>query len=142
MFSQSEEQTLDIATTFARSLHGGEVIFLEGDLGTGKTTFVRGIARALGFNDLVRSPTFTIVNRYPVDYQEIKMILHLDLYRITNPREMDVLALEEEIGLPTVVTCVEWPAFFLEQGVKPRYHILFECHRDKYHIEINKNTTA
>ena len=62
--SNSPEQTEKIAYDFAKTLSGGEVITLDGDLGAGKTAFVRGLASGLGIRDIVSSPTFTIVNEY------------------------------------------------------------------------------
>ncbi|TAL50254.1 tRNA (adenosine(37)-N6)-threonylcarbamoyltransferase complex ATPase subunit type 1 TsaE [Patescibacteria group bacterium] len=107
--SHNEEETKKIAADFVRDLQGGEVVFLSGELGSGKTTFVRGIAEALGFHEPVRSPSFTIVNRYPVENVNIKQILHVDFYRIDDASEIPPLALEEEIGQPDTVTCIEWP---------------------------------
>ena len=104
----SEQETKQLAAEFASTLRGGEVVFLHGDLGSGKTTFVRGVAQALGFSQPVRSPTFTIVNRYPVDREGIKQILHVDLYRIEDSDELVPLALEEEMGRPNTVTFIEW----------------------------------
>ena len=62
--SYSPEETEKIAYDFAGELRGGEIITLDGDLGAGKTAFVRGLARGMGINDIISSPTFTIVNEY------------------------------------------------------------------------------
>lgn len=107
--SHNEEETKKIAATFAQDLHGGDVIFLSGELGSGKTTFVRGVAEAYGFREPVRSPSFTIVNRYPVEHATVKQILHVDFYRIDDPSEIPPLALEEELGRPDTVAFIEWP---------------------------------
>ncbi|HLD20951.1 MAG TPA: tRNA (adenosine(37)-N6)-threonylcarbamoyltransferase complex ATPase subunit type 1 TsaE [Patescibacteria group bacterium] len=107
--SHSEEETKKIAAEFARDLHEGDVIFLSGELGSGKTTFVRGVAEAYGFHEPVRSPSFTIVNRYPVEHATVKQILHVDFYRIDDPSEIPPLALEEELGRPDTVAFIEWP---------------------------------
>lgn len=107
--TQTEEETRTLGEEFAHMLKGGEVVFLQGDLGAGKTTFTRGVARALGFGQPVRSPSFTIVNRYPVEAEAIRQILHVDLYRMEDPSEIPPLALEEEMGLPDTVTFIEWP---------------------------------
>ena len=107
--TNSEQETKNLAAEFAQTLHGGEIIFLEGDLGSGKTTFVRGVAEALGFVEPVRSPTFTIVNRYPIVKSAIRQILHVDLYRLKDPSELTALALEEELSRPDTVVFIEWP---------------------------------
>ena len=106
--THSESETKKLAAEFARRLHGGEIIFLEGDLGSGKTTFVRGVAEAFGYTDLVRSPTFTIVNRYFIDHLILKKILHVDLYRLKDTSELTALALEEELKRPDTVAFIEW----------------------------------
>lgn len=103
--SRSEAETEGIAAEFARGLAGGEVIFLEGDLGAGKTAFVRGLARGLGAaEDTVASPTFVIHTTYPC--ASGRLLHHADLYRLASeigaedvglfelPGERDVLAIE------------------------------------------------
>ncbi len=103
--TRSEAETEAVAAEFARELKGGEVIFLEGDLGAGKTAFVRGLARGLGvLDDVVASPTFVIQTTYPC--ASGRMLHHADLYRLASelgaedvglfdlPGEGDVLAIE------------------------------------------------
>ncbi len=103
--THSEAETEAIAAQFARELKGGEVIFLEGDLGAGKTAFVRGLARGLGApEESVASPTFVIHTTYPC--ASGRMLHHADLYRLASelgaedvglfdlPGERDVLAIE------------------------------------------------
>ncbi len=103
--SNSEAETEAIAAEFARGLKGGEVIFLEGDLGAGKTAFVRGLARGLGApEDVVASPTFVIQTTYPC--ASGRLLHHADLYRLASelgaedvglfdlPGERDILAIE------------------------------------------------
>lgn len=105
----SEDETKALANTFAGSLKNGDVVLLEGELGAGKSTFVRGVAQALGYDGPVRSPTFTLMNRYQTSHDSIKEILHLDLYRIEDVQELRTLALEEELGREGTVSFVEWP---------------------------------
>lgn len=103
--SNSEAETEAIARDCAGDLRGGEVIFLEGDLGAGKTAFVRGLARGLGApDDSVASPTFVIQTTYPC--ASGRLLHHADLYRLASelgaedvglfelPGENDVLAIE------------------------------------------------
>jgi tRNA threonylcarbamoyl adenosine modification protein YjeE len=91
-----------------RALRPGDLVFLEGPLGAGKTTFVRAVAETLEVGDPVRSPSFTIANIYSGRY----LIQHLDLYRLEELADEDALALEEYVR-PDAVTLVEWP----ESGV-------------------------
>lgn len=109
MISTSPEQTKQIAAEFARTLKGGEVVLLEGDLGAGKTTFVQGLVGVFSHDREVRSPTFTIVNIYPVSHDRIKAIVHADLYRIKDASELPALGLEEWLGRKDTVVLVEWP---------------------------------
>jgi len=93
-----------LATSFADSLRPGDVVALRGELGSGKTTFVAAVVRALGGTADVASPTFTFWHRYggtpPVE--------HLDLYRIERPEEAVELGLEDALGAPGIAF-VEWP---------------------------------
>jgi tRNA threonylcarbamoyladenosine biosynthesis protein TsaE len=106
--THNQEETKAVAKTIALSLKSGDVVHLHGDLGAGKTTFVRGVAEYFGFKEPVRSPSFTIVNRYPVEHNTIKTILHVDLYRIEDTSELVPLALEDELGQPGVIGFIEW----------------------------------
>lgn len=78
--SHSEQETFLIAKNFAKTLNAGDVIALSGDLGAGKTAFVKGVASTLGCSDIVSSPTFTLVN----EYAGVELMLyHFDVYRLT-----------------------------------------------------------
>ena len=93
--SYSCEETEKIAYALAEKLHGGEIITLDGDLGAGKTAFVRGLAAGLGISDRVVSPTFTIVNEYS---GEGLPLFHFDVYRIGSPDEMYDIGWEDYLG--------------------------------------------
>ena len=123
--SVSELQTKDIAAEFARKLQGGEFIELIGDLGAGKTVFVRGMVEALGSKARVKSPTFTIMNEYPVQGEHVSKIAHLDLYRFKNESELSALELEDYINDKTVI-CVEWPDIFGKSKFVPTHRAVIE----------------
>ncbi|MFH1252724.1 MAG: tRNA (adenosine(37)-N6)-threonylcarbamoyltransferase complex ATPase subunit type 1 TsaE [Candidatus Uhrbacteria bacterium] len=118
MISKSPEETKKIATDFAVTLHGGEVIALEGEIGAGKTTFTQGLAAALGAEGLARSPTFTVLNVYPTGREPIKKIVHLDAYRLRTPEDLFNLGLEEWAGQPEAVVLIEWPNMVAEAEIK------------------------
>ena len=107
----NETATQEVAAEFAEQLTGGEVVELVGDLGAGKTTFVRGVARALGTTARVKSPSFTAMNEYPVNKNGVKRLLHLDLYRFNDASQLEALALEDE-QRPDTVLFIEWPNVF------------------------------
>ncbi len=117
MISHSANDTQTIAADLAHRLHGGEVIALIGDLGAGKTTFVQGLALALGVTTRVKSPTFSIVNEYQVPDSpspgldqviHIKRLVHADFYRLKNDAELSALSLSDEQRADTVLL-IEWP---------------------------------
>lgn len=99
------QATERLAARVARDLRPGDVVLVSGDLGGGKTTFVRGACRALGVRGRVTSPTFTIARRYEDGDVPIS---HLDLFRLAGESAADPALLEEEVG-PDRVTFVEWP---------------------------------
>jgi tRNA threonylcarbamoyladenosine biosynthesis protein TsaE len=105
-----------------RALKGGEVIELASDLGGGKTTFVRGLARGAGSKDKVASPTFTISKVYQTDTFEID---HFDFYRLSDPGIVaDELA--EVVGDPQMVVVVEWADVVLDVLPGKRLQLRFE----------------
>jgi tRNA threonylcarbamoyladenosine biosynthesis protein TsaE len=118
MLSHSTGETKKIAAEFAATLKGGEVVALEGEIGAGKTTFVQGLAAALGAENLARSPTFTVMNVYPTNNEKIKRIVHVDAYRLRTPNDLFNLGLEEWIGRPDSVVLVEWPHMVVEAEIK------------------------
>lgn len=104
--SHNVEETYKIAEQVASGLKGGEVILLNGDLGAGKTTFTKGLAKALGVQDTVTSPTFTYVKEYDGRLK----LYHFDMYRVGDADEVYELGLEEYFYKGGVVV-VEWNKF-------------------------------
>lgn len=104
--SRSPEETMVYGKRFASGLRPGDVVGLEGDLGSGKTTLIKGIAAGLGFKDkdAVKSPTFVILHRYPSKIP----LYHFDLYRLTGEKELETVGLEEFCRDENAITCVEW----------------------------------
>lgn len=101
----SAAETEALAADLAATLSPGDVVLVAGDLGAGKTTFVRGAARTLGVTDPVTSPTFTLAQRYAGAVP----VAHLDLYRLEGLDEEDRASVEAELA-PDTVAFVEWPA--------------------------------
>ena len=108
--SKSENETIAAGRKFAQGLKPGSVIGLKGNLGTGKTQFVKGICEYYNVNDVVNSPTFILVNEYKgfnEDEVEIK-IYHFDLYRLKSAAELEVIGFNEYIS-PGSIVLIEWP---------------------------------
>jgi len=102
--TSTEQETTEAGLGLGRQLRPGDVVLLYGDLGAGKTAFVRGLARGMGANpDEVSSPTFTIVQEYA---GETATLYHVDLYRL-EPAEIDDLGLEDLVSGDGVVA-IEW----------------------------------
>jgi tRNA threonylcarbamoyladenosine biosynthesis protein TsaE len=94
---------MELGARIGKALAPGSVVSLQGPLGAGKTTFVRGMARALGIEEPVTSPSFTLVS----EYDGSMPLCHVDLYRIDNIEEFELLGVDE-MTAGTGVTVVEW----------------------------------
>ena len=107
MISRCEKDTFALAADVAKTLRAGDVILLHGELGAGKTTFTKGLAKALGIEETVTSPTFNYVK----EYQGGRLpLFHFDMYRVSDADEVYELGLEEYFYRYGVVV-VEWNKF-------------------------------
>ncbi len=102
-------ETESLGAELAGTLRGGDVVLVRGELGSGKTTLVRGAARALGVSDPVTSPTFSLAHRYQAAELTVS---HLDLYRLAGLEHEEPDLLADYLG-PERIAFVEWP----EEGV-------------------------
>ncbi len=100
---KSAADTIELGARIGHRLQPGQVIALQGPLGSGKTTLVKGIARALGINEAVTSPSFTLIS----EYQGSVPLYHMDLYRIDDPEEFELLG-AEELMYGRGITVIEW----------------------------------
>ena len=112
--TSSPAATEAVAAELAQRLAPGDIVLVSGDLGAGKTTFVRGACRALGVKGPVTSPTFTIAQRYDATIP----ISHLDLYRLGNVADEDPALLADELAADRVAF-VEWPEVGAPVGLDP-----------------------
>jgi len=109
MITNNERETIEFAYRFSKTLKGGEIICLNGNLGAGKTTFMKGVAKFFNINkDEIISPTFTIANIYNCNKNNIKKIIHIDAYRIKNEDEMLDFGILEFFGEDDTVIFIEW----------------------------------
>ena len=101
--TNSEQETEELGRRFAQKLPGGSVVAMFGGLGAGKTAFVRGMARGMGLDCRVSSPTFTIVNEYLGDRE----LIHFDMYRLGSAEELFEIGWEDYLSRGAVCA-VEW----------------------------------
>ncbi len=105
-FLPDEAATLSFAgSLMAAFLTGGGLVFLRGNLGAGKTTFVRGCLRSAGFQGAVKSPTFTLVEEYTLAGLAL---FHFDLYRLNDPEELEWIGIRDYFR-PGTLSFIEWP---------------------------------
>lgn len=143
--SQSSEQTRKIGEEFSRKISHGGVVCLYGNLGSGKTTFVQGVARGLSIKQRIVSPTFMIIREYKIlknNYcsshaqrsenfsaaasKNIIDVYHLDLYRINSLDDVKNLGMEEILADNTNIVFIEWPEKIKKILPKKRIEIYFE----------------
>jgi len=110
--TRTSEETYALAQKLAIHLTGGEMICLSGDLGSGKTTLVKGLARALGISDAkVTSPTFVVMKVYdtpPAKSKKIKHLVHIDAYRLTGAADLSAIGIDDYIGRKDTIIMIEW----------------------------------
>jgi len=110
--SKSVAETERVAADFAAKLKGGGeavIVGLQGELGSGKTTFVKGVAKALGIGQTVTSPTFVIEKIYKLEGQPFSHLIHIDAYRLEGGKEFSALGFHETAADPGNLILVEWP---------------------------------
>ena len=101
----SPQATEQLGARLAERTRAGSVLYLRGDLGTGKTTLVRGFLRGLGYSGTVKSPSYTLLEPYELTD---RLVLHCDLYRLTDAGELEFLGLRDFLDAQTTLL-VEWP---------------------------------
>ncbi len=124
--TSAPEETEKLAKDIADIVYEGLVICLDGDLGAGKTLFIRSLAKALGVSGEVTSPTFNLMNIYDTDRKNFK-IYHFDLYRLETSEELEEIGFYEYAEEPEGMVVIEWSDKFPE-----------DIPDDILHIEINR----
>src|SRR5512140_2451507 len=119
--THSEEETISSGARFARRLSAGQIVALIGELGSGKTRFIKGVCLGLGVKEHVASPTFTIVNEYLGDTLPV---YHFDFYRMKSPRELREIGFDEYLD-GSGVCLIEWADRVIEMLPPRRYEVRF-----------------
>lgn len=136
IYSSSREQTLQMARAFSRALKGGEIIFLRGPIGAGKTVFVKGIADALGLKTSPTSASFSLMKEYK--NKSVRMF-HIDLFRL-EAGEIFNLGLEEMLEDEHAIILAEWPDPAAQFFPQDRLEINFVlCGADRRTLELTAN---
>ena len=125
--SNTSSKTIDIGKKFSRVLSFGDVVAFYGELGAGKTTFIKGVLQGLGLKgNTVRSPSYTIFRRYKT---KKFFVYHFDLYRVNTFQEVVNIGYDEYFYSPGGVTLIEWA----------KENLLFDCFKIKINF-VNLNT--
>lgn len=142
--SHSLEETANIAGNWLLSLEPSDeaechneavVVGLSGHLGSGKTTFTQFVAKALGVDETVTSPTFVIMKAYETDNDHFHRLVHIDAYRLERPEELEALNFEKLIAEPHSLILIEWPENVELKKVVPELkEVKFEIREGKHHI--------
>ena len=118
--TESVEKTLALGFQLGEILQGGEILALSGELGAGKTVFVKGLARGLGIGEVITSPTFVLVK----SYQGRLILHHIDFYRLKNPGDLESIGFDDFLRDDGILA-IEWAEKFLPDLPRPFLHITF-----------------
>ena len=124
---KTPEECMDIGEKISSKLKPGDILSLEGELGAGKTTFVKGILKGLNYKYEVTSPTFTLINEYETDVK----VIHIDFYRENDTKRWEVIGLNEYLYSDNIII-LEWGNLVKDLLPDDMISIFFE------HLELNK----
>lgn len=126
--TKTADETIQAAREFALFVPENQVLALHGDLGVGKTTFIRGLAWAWKIPESITSPTFNIYTLY----QGTRQLIHLDAYRLSSGTDLDALMIEDFLLSPWCLA-VEWPERIIEELPESAWHLYLSIDPDKNH---------
>jgi len=114
IITNSEKQTFNFAKKYAKQLKGNEIVGLTGELGAGKTIFIKGLAAGLGIKKTITSPTFVLMKVYPIksnvkcQMSNVKCLVHIDAYRIKSAQDIIAIGVEDYFKRQDTIAAIEW----------------------------------
>lgn len=133
IITKDSEETIELGKKLALKFRSGDVVALYGDLGSGKTTFVQGIAKGFGITRRIISPTFIIMRSYKLRTNNeliTKYLYHIDLYRIEREKEIEGIGIREIMQDKNSIVVIEWAEKIKNILPGERWEILFETISD------------
>ena len=121
LVTKSYQETMELGEKLAKIVPNGTTLLLLGDLGAGKTTLVRGVARGLNITEVIQSPTFNIMKIY---LKGNRPLIHIDAYRLADINTD--IGLDEYLGYETGITVIEWPMFIENLLPKDAFKVTLE----------------
>jgi len=109
MLLKNEKETIKYGEKKSKNLQAGDILCLHGNLGTGKTTLTKGIAKGLKIKENITSPTFALMNIYNIKNGKIKNFVHIDTYRLESEEDLIEIGVEDHLGAGDTVCVIEWP---------------------------------
>ena len=130
LISNCPEETIQFAKDLSKTIPFGSTIFMVGDLGSGKTTFTKGLGAGLGFSNKVQSPTYPILNEYS---HRNNFIYHFDLYRLKSISEFLEIGGIEYLSNTNGICIIEWPELINNFDIEKKF---------KIHFKVNKSDSS
>ncbi len=105
----TSEDMENVGRKIAKTVKGGDVILLYGELGSGKSTLTKGLVEELGVKEVATSPTFTLMNVYDATHPQIKKVVHCDTYRLKDKDDLEDVGITDYLYKPDTLCIIEWP---------------------------------
>ncbi|HVZ76034.1 MAG TPA: tRNA (adenosine(37)-N6)-threonylcarbamoyltransferase complex ATPase subunit type 1 TsaE [Candidatus Paceibacterota bacterium] len=131
MSAVGKDELRSVAQTVLDQLprkNSATILALAGDLGAGKTTFTQALAREMGVEEVVQSPTYVLMKKYATTHPYFTTLIHIDAYRLEEPLQFSALRPEEFLGDPHTLVCIEWPERL--EGVLPKPDMVLKFSAD------------
>ncbi|MFA5926983.1 MAG: tRNA (adenosine(37)-N6)-threonylcarbamoyltransferase complex ATPase subunit type 1 TsaE [Patescibacteria group bacterium] len=126
--SHNEKETYALADKIAKASHAGDIFALSGDLGSGKTTFVKAFAKSMNVGQPITSPTFVLIKTYKIAEERIEanVLVHVDAYRLQGESDVEAIGLHEFMQRKDTIVLIEWPERVEGSLPDKTKHISFE----------------